>query len=266
LDKTLQHVGGPLIEVPWWILTTGTNPSYEITLNHPAVRWLTVEIEPEIAGYIFSPKVSAFAQAERLCSGEDVSLVWLNPECLVIQPPVEYFLSDQADAAFRPVHHRNIGSPVQEPMDPFWEGVYSAVNFKETGFTVRSFADEIDLRPYFNTHAFSLRSSMEVGQAWLETFRKLVLDQEFQESACQDIAHKIFLHQAVLSLVITSQIKPERIRLLPPTYNYPLNLHSQVPEPKRPGSIDDLVTAVYEEEADLQILPGDATLMESIVL
>ena len=44
----------------------------------------------------------------------------------------------------------------------------------------------------------------------LDNFTALVNDQAYQEEACSDIAHQIFLHQAVLSALIVTMLPPER--------------------------------------------------------
>lgn len=52
----------------------------------------------------------------------------------------------------------------------------------------------------------------------------MVTDEAFQAGPCRDELHRIFLHQAILSTLVAKQLDWERVRLLPPEYNYPLNL------------------------------------------
>jgi hypothetical protein len=64
--------------------------------------------------------------------------------------------------------------------------------------------------------------------------------------ACQGQRHRIFLFQAILSALIVTRLDAQRVRILPPTYNYPYNLHTSVPEEHRAKSLDDLVCLTYE--------------------
>ena len=69
----------------------------------------------------------------------------------------------------------------------------------------------------------------------------------FQSNACQDELYRIFLHQAVLSALTVTLLGPDRIRLLPPDYSYPYNLHSSVPPERRARALNDLVCIAYED-------------------
>jgi hypothetical protein len=63
---------------------------------------------------------------------------------------------------------------------------------------------------------------------------------------CPDGRHRIFLFQAVFSALAASSLDKQRIRILPPTYNYPYNLQSQVPKERRALAFNDLVCFTYE--------------------
>jgi hypothetical protein len=144
------------------------------------------------------------------------------------------------------VHHRNIGSPSHEPPDEFWAGLYRALGVEKVPHTIQSFADGQTLRPYFNTHCFALNPAAGVGRAWWEAFKRLVTDDAFQAGPCAGELHQLFLHQAILSTLVAKLLAWDRIRLLPPTYNYPLNMHAEVPPERRAKSLNSLVNAVHE--------------------
>jgi hypothetical protein len=113
-------------------------------------------------------------------------------------------------------------------------------------YTVESFVDGLTLRPYFNTHCFALNPAAGLARAWWESFRALVADEAFQVGACRDDVHKIFSHQAVLSALVAKQLPRDRLRLLPPEYNYPLNLLGDMPPDLPVPVLNALVNAVYE--------------------
>jgi len=58
--------------------------------------------------------------------------------------------------------------------------------------------------------------------------------------------HRIFLHQAIFSALIAAAVPLERLRILPPEYNYPYNLHASLLPEQRVRAFNDLVTFTYE--------------------
>jgi hypothetical protein len=153
------------------------------------------------------------------------------------------------DAAFRPVHICNVGSPVNQPMDAFWQKIYDVIGVKDNLMTVESFFDAQRLRAYFNSHAFAINPARGLMRRWLANFETLVSDQAFQTEACQDDDHQVFLFQASLSVLIASSLEPRRIRLLPPVYNYPYNLQESIPSGRRTKALNDLVSFTCEDRS-----------------
>lgn len=125
--------------------------------------------------------------------------------------------------------------------------------------TVESFVDQEHIRAYFNTHAFAINPAKGVLQSWLAYFDRLLCDQDFQAGPCLDKLHQIFLHQAVLSALLATALAPERVRMLPPEYNYPYNLHSELPLERQAQALNDLVTLTYE---DRSLNPADVEDIE----
>jgi hypothetical protein len=242
--------------------------------------------------YLFAEKVCACAQAEALASADVRTVIWVNPECLVVKPPMLLELSLAYDVAFRPVHLKNVGLLSSEPLDAYWARIYAQVGLEDIAEPPRpparpydqptlplssarlavqrsqmpprrevlSFVDGQVLRPYFNTHTFSFNPSWGLMRAWLRHFRTLAEDQAFQSGPCADDLHQIFLHQAVLSALVTQEVEWGRIRILPPAYSYPLHLHRQTPQERRALSLNSLVCAVYEDE-----MPDPRTLRDLAV-
>ena len=88
----------------------------------------------------------------------------------------------------------------------------------------------------------------------------MVLDRGFQSGPCADDLHRIFLHQAALSALVTRAVGPGRIRLLPSEYSYPLHFHNRLPNGCRVEFLDELVVPVYEDESDLNVLEARGPL------
>jgi hypothetical protein len=250
--ESLRTFGGALCDCPVWAFVLDERRLAQALPGMPAVEQFPLDLDQSCPPYPFVEKVFACARAEELAGPEIRSLVWLSLDGLIINPPVLFDLSrssgaSPAEAVFRPVHIRNVGSPTQESPDDFWQGIYRALEIGELPGTVESFVDRQTLRPYFNTHCFAFNPAAGLGQAWWEIFKALVPNQGYQQAVCQDELHRVFLHQAVLSTVVVKRLAWERVRLLPPEYNYPLNLLGKIPPERRAASLNHLVNAVYEE-------------------
>jgi hypothetical protein len=258
LLKSLRCFGGPLRHIPAWIFYRPDDPPDNLTGTFSGLdpfQLIPLELNAATPGsdYPFASKLRACAQAEALADARLRSLVWFNPGCLVVNPPLLFDLGPAFDAAFRPVHHRNIGSLAQEPLDGYWEAVYRSAGLEEAPFTVESFADLQILRPYFNTHCFAVNPALELFAACWEHFQALVTHTGFQSGPCREPLRRIFLHQAILSALVAKRLERERLCLLPPAYSYPLHLHPQVPPGRRPGRLNDLVCPVYEDNFEFPV-------------
>ena len=250
--ESLRAFGGPLRDCAVWAFVLDPDRVSHALHGMEGVHSFPLALEADCPAYPFAEKVYACARAEEMAGPDVRCLVCLSLDCLIVKPPVLFDLGPApgvapADAAFRPVHHQNIGSPAHEPLDGFWKGIYRALEVSEMPYTVESFVDGQILRPYFNTHCFAFNPSTGLGQAWWEHFKAVASDRAFQAGPCRDEAHQIFLHQAILSTLVAKQLDWDRVRLLPPEYNYPLNLLDKMPSNRRAPAINSLVNAVYED-------------------
>jgi hypothetical protein len=249
LIESICRFGGALSQCPVWLYEA--NPERVPCGDFAAlgVRVLPLQVPDSVRGYILAGKVCACAQAESLASPETQSLIWLSAECLIARPPVLFGLGRRFDAAVRPVHIQNVGLGATERPDAFWRGVYEAVGVSDVDLTVESFVDVQHIRAYYNSAAFSFRPSAGLMRRWFACFEALVGDEAYQSAACKDELHQIFLHQAVLSTLIATTLDPDRVRVLPPDYGYPYNLHGDVPPERRAKTLNELVCAIYEERS-----------------
>jgi hypothetical protein len=246
LIASLRAFGGALRDCPCWVFATDPQREPCRDLVGPQVEVFPLPVPAALRRYPFGDKVLACARAEELAPAEVKALVWLDLQCLVVQPPMLFALGDEFDVALRPVHIRNVGLPAEAPLDPFWTGIYAALGLSDVPLTVESFVDHQRLRAYFNSHGLSARPTLGLFRQWHELFCQLVGDAAFQAAACADQLHQIFLFQALFSALVASTVAPERLRILPPSYNYPYNLHAQVPADRRPAALNDLVCLTFE--------------------
>ncbi len=249
LIDSIRAFGGALHDCPIWVFEANPQkvPCNDLAGN--GVRVIPLEVPATVRDYIFGDKVYACAQAETMVTPEAQALVWIDSNCLVVQPPVLFALGVAFDAAVRPVHIRNVGLLASDPLDEFWKTIYATVGANDIASTVESFVDRQHLRAYFNSHAFAINPQKGLLRRWFALFEQLVCDHAFQARACADERHQIFLFQAILSALLVTSFDSQRIHILPPTYNYPYNLHARVLTEKRPPSINDLVCFTYEDRS-----------------
>ncbi len=234
-------------DCPVWVFALDPAVAPAALTDLSNVRLFPLEVDARIRPYLFADKVTCCARAEEMAGPGIRSLAWLNLDCLIVNPPVLFDLAPAFDAAFRPVHIANIGSPAGSPLDEFWQAVYRTVDVGDAAHTVESSVDAQTLRPYYNTHCYSIDPSKGVLRAWLECFSALVADREFQSGPCSDEIHQVFMHQAVLSALVTKMLDAARIRVLPPEYSYPVHLHPQVPSARRAQTLNSLVIPALED-------------------
>jgi hypothetical protein len=246
LLKSLQAFGGAMRNHPVLIFQIHPDKEAELDFGGENVHVIPVNEDRALRHYWFGEKVYICSLAEEMVQGHVRSLVWLGAQCLILHPPVQLDLENSHDAAFRPVHIKNIGLAVDDPLDSFWRAVYDAVGIDDCPYAIRSFVDGHTIRAYFNTHLFSVNPSFGILQTWLDHFREMVSDLDFQSGPCNDQEHQIFLHQAILSALIVKMLDWERVRILPNEYSYPLHLHLDVPLHLRPASLNSQVCPVYE--------------------
>jgi hypothetical protein len=264
LIDSIRSFGGSLRHCPIWLFEADPQEAPCGNLAGADVHILPLAVPDTVKYYWFAGKVYACAQAEELTTPEVRSLVWLSPDCVIVNPPLLFDLAPSFDAAVRPVHVRNVGLPATAPPDDFWKKIYETVGVHDVQATVESFVDSQQIRAYFNSHALAVNPSKGLFRRWFEHFESLVCDQEFQSDSCQDARHQIFLHSAVLSALIVTLLDPERIRTLPPDYSYSYNLHGRVPPDRRAGALNDLACVAYEDRSMDPELMDDIQVREPL--
>jgi hypothetical protein len=244
---SLRTFGGVLAQSLVWVYSK--DPGICIGLEDEHTRCFPLVVEDPLTSNLFGSKVTACAQAEKLtCSGYD-TLVWIDPSLLVVQPPELLMLGNDFDAAFRPVHIRNVGLSPSEPLDAFWRGVCTVVGVADISSVITSFVDAQVLRSYFNSHCFAVNPEIGMMGRWCRLFESLLANEKFQSEACADELHQIFLFQALLSTLVATMVEPARLHMLPPSYNYPFNLQERVPADRRASALNEVITFTYEDRS-----------------
>lgn len=264
LIDSIRSFGGTLSHRPIWLFEADRQSAPCNSLESKDVQVFSLSVPDTVRRFYFADKVCACALAEEMITSAVQSLVWIDPACLIIRPPLLFGLGQSFDVAVRPVHIRNVGLPPTVPLDGFWKKIFMKVGVHDMEATVETFVEGQRIRSYFNSHAFAANPSKGLLRQWFECFEALVCDEEYQKDSCQDQVHKIFLHQAVLSTLLVTRLDPKRIRLLSPDYNYPYNLHQSVPLDRRAAALNDLVCITYEGRSLDPSLVDDINIHEPL--
>jgi len=226
------------------------NPSQTTgrSLQGEGVSLLTIQQDSAAAGYPLAMKAYAAAQVEALLPRTIHTLIWFDPETLALGPLDDLILDDSHAVAIRPVFLANrIGQPPAEEPNDYWRPIYQAAGVQGLIPTVKTVVDEQAIKAYFNCEVFSVHPHLGICRDWARVMTQLLTNESYQRTACTGFLPKLFLHQAVLSAVITARIKVEKIHWLPLTCGYPLNIHSRMPDEKKPNRLNSLSCLITED-------------------
>ncbi len=251
LIESIRNFGGDLSQSTIWCFVPdfGPQPSepFRKRIAELNTELISFEIEREIARFFFAADIRAAALAESLAIGKTDILAWVSSNTIVLQEPADFLLANDKNLGYRPVHHSNVGSVYDKPIDPFWSLVYRYCNVpEERVFPMKTHVDQNILRPYFNAGILVIRPEDGLFKTWQEKFFEVYQTPELAELYESDERYVIFIHQALLSGVILSTFAPGEIQELPRSYNYPLHLYEDDVTAHRPSSLDELVTLRHE--------------------
>jgi hypothetical protein len=254
LVECLRKFGGALSTSPFTVLALEDRPL-------PAdskVRFLdhTVDLAKftmDQNARMFPLALVPFGAAAAEQHAQDAELlVWLLPDTLILNPPLDFQIDQTKKLAYRPVHHQNIGSAFSQPLDAFWQKIYQHCEVpQEPIFPMETCYREL-VRPYFNAGILVTRPEDGFFQTWREVFQRTYGHADFTPFF-QEQKYAVFMHQAILSGIILNHYVPGQLAILPESYNYPLHLHPSYPPKGKAAALQDLTTARYE---NLKQLPG----------
>ncbi len=249
LVKTLRKFGGPFADSSVLVLTRQEKPLSSRSMKQFEdlnVVWGKFRIEEEAENFPLSVVPFAAAAAEQNLAGKADQLIWLLPDTLILNPPVDFSLNKTHRLAYRPVHHKNIGSDFNKPPDDFWQKIYQHCNVPEAHLFNMETCYRETVRPYFNAGILGTRPEDGVMSAWLDTFQRTYRHPDFVPFF-KTRKYALFMHQAVLSGAIMNKYLPDQITELAESYNYPLHMHKKYPQQGRAESLNQLITVRYEK-------------------
>ena len=251
LARSIRAFAGSLANNPVWVLIPQPErkltPRIEAGFNSLKVRLIPFALSEEARAFPFAAKTFAAARAEVLAEDETSFLIWLDRDSIVVQEPRALRLPRGKALGYRPVDHTLIGSPYHSPVDDFWDLIYRYCDVPAAKlFPMIASVDENKIRPYFNAGMLVVRPERKVLQAWAANFARLYRAPVFTQFYDVDILYRIFIHQAILTGTILSQVDHKELHELPYRINYPLHMHNSYPADRRPVRINDLITCRYD--------------------
>jgi hypothetical protein len=214
----------------------------------PGETCLSLDVPPAAKAIPFAAKAYATAQLERGLERDVDTLIWLDPESVLLGPPEGFVLAQSESVALQPVFLlNNVGVPAGAEFPRYWTRVFEEVGVEPQAVPeVRAGVDDARIRFYINCGAIAYRPSRGIGRAWARAMTALLGDGAFRALATADAPHAIFLHQVVLSAVLCARTRTTERRWIPMTHGYPMNLAERVPASKRVGRLNDVVCLLYD--------------------
>lgn len=242
---SLRTLGGEFSDSQVWVFHPAQLRDLGWLQQGHGVRTIGVAIDEPYRAFPLGYKPFVAEIAEKMRPPEMDTFVWLDFASVFLRPPVLFALDPSVDITLRPVHIRNVGSPLSEPPDAYWSEIYRVAGL-ETPPTmcVDPFAEPGPIRPYFNCSQYSVSASLNLYGWWRDCFEALLRNERFRARACADQTHRIFLHQAIFSALVLKLIPWNRIRMLPPTYGYPLHLQKELAAVNRTKPATEVVSAL----------------------
>jgi len=272
LIKSIREFGDKYKSSPIYVVLSGTSEFSTKSLDLPGVFLLIPEIDSVAINYPLAIKAYAAAQVEKLIKDNTQILAWFDPETIVFGPLDYLNLNENFSVALRPVFLRNkIGLGPDEQLNSYWKSIYSetSLDYSKVPF-VETIGDEKKIRSYFNFEIFSVNPKLGIFQEWAKILTKLLKDKEYQSNTCTGFLQKLFFHQAVLSAVIVSKVERQKIKWLPLSCGYPINLHNRLSINKKNTSLNNVSCAIIEDvwvknPAWLEMFSADESLKKWLI-
>jgi hypothetical protein len=251
LVESIRAFAGSLSQAPIWCFVPQygkeLSASIEQRLAELDVTIIRFDIDSETRNFFFAADIQAAACAESMAIDQTHLLVWLGSNTIILQEPKDLLLSDDKALGYRSVHHTNVGSPYDMPLDTFWSLVYKYCGVpRDRVFPMETHVDARTIRPYFNAGILVTRPETHLLRSWRDTFFSVYQKPQLQELYLKDERYTIFIHQAILSGVILHAFSQHEIQELPDNYNYPIHLYEEDVTEQRPSRIEDLITVRHE--------------------
>lgn len=246
LAQSIRLYGGTHKASPIYAMVPAYDQAKLNPFNVTALHKLDVEIVPfeyySSEQFIYyTTKSMAAGAAEAHAAGKIDQLIYTDVEFLYLNDPTLMALPKSKKLGIRPVDIKNISSFWDYPLDDFWSSIYRLLKVPDRNvFPIISSVDFVKLRAYFNACLLTVKPEDGLLQKWSANLARLRDNLVWNQFFERDEQYRIFLHQAILSGTVLSELTEEEIELYPVQVNFPLHFYPR--HPHKPEWINDLIT------------------------
>lgn len=248
LVESIRTFGGEYANAPVYVVVKDSIDTPCKTIKSKGNVFIRTHKYNQNINFYFAEKVYACAQIEEEVKNTVKNLVWLDNEVLVFSQPSKLILNAPYKIGIRPVFlHNGISCYANTKPNAYWNNIFNHTGVNPVKIPVVETAiDEKKIFAYYNCQVVSVNPKVGIFREWAKKFDEILADSNYMQTAMPTAWHQFFLHQAILSAIITSKIPEKEIFTLPSTYNYSLNTHFDYPKNKQAKKINDLTIIIHE--------------------
>ncbi|HEV3352840.1 MAG TPA: hypothetical protein VG076_07950 [Acidimicrobiales bacterium] len=256
LCETIRRRGGRFADLPVYSFQPRPGPALAAKTRERFAELGVVHIEAPLnvclPSYGFGNKAHAAAFAEAFLD-HDIFVV-MDSDMLVLSEPREFDLPDGVDLALRPEPFKVAGTTDDDENAEMWDAFERHAGVNGPRRYVETTVSRERIRAYYNSGLIVARRSLGLMRRWHDLTESLA-----NSGVIPQDSRAIFTEQYGLAMAIaTLGVEPD---ILPPTYNYGLPWHDQLPDDVRAARLGDVVVAHYFHMFDL---PGRANALTRV--
>jgi hypothetical protein len=126
--ESIRKFSGKFSSNPIWVFIPNNVENLSAgkceKLKELGVELFPFAIDESILRFPLAAKPFAAAEAEKVALGKCEFLAWTDPDNMFLNEPAEFILPEDKNLGYRPVHHINVGSIYDQPLDEFWSLIY----------------------------------------------------------------------------------------------------------------------------------------------
>ena len=252
LLRSIRSFGGAYRGSPVYVAADASASAVLGREHDAALKVLPLDVPANARRVPLAAKAYAAAQIERGVVQSADTMLWIDPETVVLGRPEGLVLAAREAVALQPVFLSNrVGLPAGQAPDPYWARIYREAGIAATAVpTVETGVDGVRIRFYINCGVIALRPSRGLAVEWARVLSALLDDTAYRAVALADPLRALFLHQAALSGVLAARTRPSERRWFPIRTAYPIGLHDRVPAARRAARLEEVVCLIYDQAWD----------------
>lgn len=177
-------------------------------------------------------------------------LIFVDSDMVFFNEPIELVLRDDYDVAVRPVDKKRIGSDGDSDSNSdYWCELYKICGVKDKSY-VRTTVEQSRILSYWNSGLIAVRREKKIFQAWRDNFIKVIANELSPDDG------PFFIEQSVFAATVSAITN--RVWILSPNYNYPINLPAHETPGRRYRSLGSITSIHYHKMFEVNL--GSAIL------